>query len=381
MEPIKFIEPEFSDAPETELIEPEIVDAELAVPAGHSCQSCAAPLDPDDQFCPACGKSSSAEKPSTQDPSRKLINCKNCGSTIQTDRDRRSYRCSFCDSTYVVELEPDQTGRQNPEFVIGFAVSREQAKEKFRHWIQDNAWFRPADLKNVDLPEKISGVYLPFWSFSMLAESNWSASIGEYWYRTETYTTTENGKTVTRTRTVTETEWWPLSGNFHQYYSGHLISASPGLPQEVAAKVMPFDLPAMKRFEPYFLAGWESEEYNIDRQAALDASKKYYHACQRQNVSRFMPGDTHQSLEVSTWFSRVNSDLCLLPYHLLTYRYQDRLYRFLVNGQTGRVWGNKPFSPKRIMLVILLVIVALAAIVGGVVLFQSIFAGVQIDVR
>ena len=43
---------------------------------------------------------------------------------------------------------------------------------------------------------KLRGVYLPFWSFSTLAQSTWSAEIGEHWYRTETYSTVENGRTV-----------------------------------------------------------------------------------------------------------------------------------------------------------------------------------------
>jgi len=36
----------------------------------------------------------------------------------------------------------------------------------------------------------------------------------------------------------------------------------------------------------------------------------------------------------------------------LTYRYQDRLYRFVVNGQTGKVAGNKPVSWRRILVAI-----------------------------
>ena len=99
---------------------------------------------------------------------RKFINCKSCGSTIATDPETRSYRCGFCDSTYVVELEPAKTGRQNPEFVIGFAVSTEQAREKFHHWIKDNSWFRPRDLKNVRLPETVSNGVIDFSSIEEL---------------------------------------------------------------------------------------------------------------------------------------------------------------------------------------------------------------------
>ena len=79
----------------------------------------------------------------------------------------------------------------------------------------------------------------------------------------------EDGKPVTHTRTVTETEWWPLSGQHHNYYSGYLVSGSRGLPQGYAERIKPFRLEALKRYQPYFLAGWLSEEYSVERDAAL----------------------------------------------------------------------------------------------------------------
>jgi hypothetical protein len=69
---------------------------------------------------------------------------------------------------------------------------------------------------------------------------------------------------------------------------------------------------------------------------------------------------------VETSFSRINSDLCLLPVYVLSYRYQNKLYRFLVNGQTGKCSGEKPWSWGRIgsligavLLLILIVVLIL----------------------
>jgi hypothetical protein len=215
--------------------------------------------------------------------------------------------------------------------------------------------------------EKLKGVYLPFWSFSMLAHSRWSAQIGEYWYRTETYTTTENGKTVTKTRTVRETEWWSLSGNHHRYYSHYLVSGSRGLSQQEADRVKPFHLAALKRYEPYYLAGWLSEEYSVERDHALGVCQQEFYQREHQNVAAFLPGDTQRGLRVDTHFSDINSDLILLPIYLLSYRYRDKLYRFMVNGQTGKASGDKPLSWLKIgiAVVVALVIVGVAAAVIG----------------
>ena len=118
---------------------------ENAVPAirAGACECCGAPLEPSDRFCGACG----GEQPGAAEPpvetERKRFTCKNCGADVSLEADQRSYVCAFCGSTYVVEFSPDETGRQEPEFVIGFAVTLDEARERFRKWLADTGWFPP----------------------------------------------------------------------------------------------------------------------------------------------------------------------------------------------------------------------------------------------
>jgi hypothetical protein len=368
-------------------IKVEFIDPHAAAPSGSPCPSCGCPVEAADKFCPACGTSNAAFAPSRQASkprsmvqaevqaeiaaASKQFRCEQCGAEVIVDPQQRSYACPFCDSTYVVEFTRDETGRDQPEFIIGFAVTPEQAREKFRQWIRSNRWFNPGDLSTGVVEDKQRGVYLPFWSFPMLAESNWSAQIGQHWQRTEHYTTMENGKLVTKTRTVTETEWWPLSGQHHRFYSGYLVTGSKGLPQQEALRIMPFNLPALKRYEPYYLAGWICEEYSIDQPTALAMCQQEYEAQEQQNVRGFLPGDTAASLSVQTRFRNISSDLCLLPVYILSYRYQEKLYRFLVNGQTGKAAGDKPLSWQRIGIAVGCSVMLVAAIVIGMMLVAA----------
>lgn len=324
--------------------------ADTAMPKGHACLKCGSPVDEGDRFCNACGTAQVDQAQAKQGDvaATHTFECQTCGAALTVDVRERSITCPFCDSNYVVEIAAVDSSRQAPEFVIGFTITPEQALEKFRAWIQDGGWFRPGDLHQAKIEEKLRGVYIPFWSFSMLARSQWSATIGENWQRTESYTTSENGKTVTKTRTVTETEWWPLSGKHHRYYSGYLVSGSRGLPQQYAEMIKPFRTEALKRYEPYFLAGWLSEEYSVDREEALAHCKDEFQSWEKQNIKQFMPGDSSRGLVVTTEFSDINSDLILLPIYLLSYRYGDKVYRFLINGQTGKAAGDKPYSRVRI---------------------------------
>jgi hypothetical protein len=153
---------------------------------------------------------------------------------------------------------------------------------------------------------------------------------------------------TTHTRQVRETEWWPLAGRHHRYYSGYLVSGSRGLPQDQALRIQPYQLPALKRYEPYFLAGWLAEEYSVEREAALQICQAEFQRREQANIASFLPGDTSSGLAADTQFSQVNSDLCLLPIYILSYRYGEKVYRFLLNGQTGKFAGDKPVSSTRI---------------------------------
>lgn len=372
------------DAVNAEIVSDEesslaVVDRDATSPQGVPCEACGCPVEPGDRFCPACGTpqpepARDAKAAQTADsPAAAFFRCQNCGCEMSADVQQRSYICPFCDSTYVVEFSPALTDRQRPEFVIGFAMTPDQAREKFFQWIGENAWFRPSDLRAAQIVDKQKGIYLPFWSFSMLAESDWEASIGEYWYRTETYTERDSkGNLVTKTRRVRETEWWPLSGRHHRYHSGHLVSGSRGLQQQEAQRLLPFQLPALKRYQPYFVAGWLCEEYSVAREDALAICQEEFFRREQAHVAAFLPGDTHRNSNVRTQFFEVNSDLCLLPIYMLTYRYRDRLFRFLVNGQTGKVYGEKPVSWKRIwvavgggVLAVVLLVLLLSLLLAG----------------
>lgn len=360
-----------TDASSATLIEPATLEESSAIRADTSlpCSTCGAPRLCESRFCTACGVPHPSTQPTatpTNLPSTNIatsgsiatigyFHCDSCGADIDVPSDLNSLRCPFCDSTYVVKQSSQSSARRRPEFVIGFAITKQKATELFFEWLGKNSWFRPGDLKHRAVTDKQQGIYVPFWHFTLKSHSKWSARIGEYWYRTETYTVTVNGKRETRTRTVQETEWWPLSGIFRKYYSGYMVSASKGLPQREALAIQPYRLTSMMRFRPHFLAGWMLEEYSLTREEALGVAKSEFVKREKESIARFLPGDTYSSLNVFTNFEEGDTDLVLLPVHVMAYQYRGQVYRFLVNGQTGKVYGEKPWSTKRIVAAIIAV--------------------------
>lgn len=366
--------PSLQQHDDSSIIDAELVSEEGKKDVGPPCKACGSPREGSSKFCIACGAPletrdvpiiapGESGESATALPDH-AFECQNCGAQVATSVDQRSYVCPFCDSSYVTEISVSRSGRQRPEFVIGFAITVQEAQQKYYDWLGKNSWLRPGDLAKAAVAEKQKGVYVPFWHFSMFADSQWSANIGEHWYRTETYTTKDaNGKTVTRTRTITETEWFPLNGKHHRYYYGFLVPATKGISGKEASAIQPYQLTSLSRYRPYFLAGWMAEEYSIAMDDAIQETKTEFRERQEREIRRFLPGDTNSGMRVQTTFDVNGSDLILLPVHVLSYRYRDKVYRFLVNGQTGKVVGEKPWSGKRISLLVAGIVLMIVAIV------------------
>ena len=55
----------------------------------------------------------------------------------------------------------------------------------------------------------------------------------------------------------------------------------------------------------------------------------------------------------------------LLPLWIAAYRYRDKTYRFIINGRSGRVYGERPYSAIKIIAAVLLGAVAMALLLGA----------------
>jgi hypothetical protein len=67
-------------------------------------------------------------------------------------------------------------------------------------------------------------------------------------------------------------------------------------------------------------------------------------------------------MKVNVRVEGLSGQPALLPVWILAYRYRDRVFRFLINGQNGRCTGTAPTSYKKIAAVIVLSIAALLAV-------------------
>lgn len=287
--------------------------------------------------------------------------CKECGARVNVPPNEQTAACTYCASNFVVAI-PEDPSLIRPESLIAFSIEKKTASDSFRTWLK-GLWFRPSNLHKMAQLDQIIGVYVPYWTFDAAAQSQWSAERGHYYYTEEQYTENENGKQVVRTRRVQHTRWEPARGHRNDRYDDMLVCGSKGLPREHADRFATFATNKLVPYDPRYLAGWRAESYAVDLMAAWPLAEGRMRATQEQRCGGDVGGDTHRSLSVNTQLGQQTFKHVLLPVWIAAYRYNGKPFRFLVNGQTGEVVGEAPWSWVKITLAVLFVLAIVVTIV------------------
>jgi len=296
------------------------------------------------------------------------IQCRNCGARLIVEPHLRTAECPYCASTSVVEREAS-SGVIDPTFALGFVIDRERARETCVRWIRSRGPFAKNEFKRA-MPEKGRGLYMPAYLYAAVARASYRCDIGENY--TETYTTTDSkGKTVVRTRIVTE--WRELEGNTASYVQDVLVTASKGIPNALLEEVEPFDLRALLRYSPGVISGWIAEEASMSAEECTQLARNESVESIHRSLSGFMPGDLHRNLQAQVKLHDEVSELVLLPVWVFAVRHSESEppVQILINGQTGVVAGRVPRSFVKIALAVVfglalvLFLVLLFAMVAG----------------
>lgn len=295
------------------------------------------------------------------------VKCNACGASISLAPNVTSDECPYCASNIVIK-GGSTSSLLKPKSVLPFKVDKRKAAESFRNWIS-GLWFAPSDLKQKTQNEKIDGIYVPFWTYDADTFSHYTGERGTYHYRTETYTTTnDQGETETRERQVRYTVWTPTSGSVAMNFDDVLVIASNSLPIKYTEKLEPWHLKDLVPFNDKYLSGFRSESYQVDVKQGMVLAKKKMEPPIYDAARKNIGGDEQRVHNVSTSYRDLTFKHVLLPIWISSYRYGEKVYRFLINGQTGEVQGERPYSALKIALTIAAVI---AAIVVAVILFSK----------
>jgi len=299
-------------------------------------------------------------------PQAMEVSCESCGSAVLFEPPQVAGACTFCGAAIVAQPKAADP-LIAPDAVLPVKIPKQAAQAEVRQWLASR-WFAPDALKRMAQQEGIGGVYLPYWTYAADTESTYDGQRGEHYWETEYYTETDaNGNTVQRSRQVEQTRWFRASGRVSQSFRDVLVPATRAVKESRLNALEPWDLEALCPYEPAYLAGFRAHRYQVELPAGFDEAKQIMAENIEHDVRRNIGGDEQRIDHIDTEYSNTTFRHLLLPVWIGAYRFQGKVYQVAVNARTGDVQGERPYSPWKIVVLV----IAVLCVVGLIVLLAN----------
>lgn len=240
----------------------------------------------------------------------RLLQCQGCGVSFALAPETLSVTCPYCHSVYVTEAAETQE-IMPPQALIPFDTSEDDALQALRAWFKRYKFERPR-------VTPLIGVYLPAWTFDLSGPLPWSG-------------VEQKGE-----------NWVPVSGEYFLLHHDLVIPAGDKLPGKLSRIFRDFDLEQLVEYDARYLADWPAERYQIAlADASIRARGEILRRLRREPVKVVGARDV-QNLRISSRGMVIDSfKLILLPVWMAHYQVEGRRYGVVINGKTGRVFGDR----------------------------------------
>ncbi|MBX2838499.1 MAG: primosomal protein N' (replication factor Y) - superfamily II helicase [Gammaproteobacteria bacterium] len=280
-------------------------------------------------------------------PETRVISCPNCAAQFAMDAHIHAGECPFCATTVVTTTGNSKILK--PKALLPFSITQAEAKVSYKKWM-NRLWFAPSALKKYAKADaKLNGIYIPYWTYDSDTSTSYRGQRGDVYYVRQRYRTTVNGRRVTRTRQVPKIRWTPVSGRTSRHFDDVLVGATRTLPRKITDWLEPWDLENLIPYTEEYLSGFSSEVYQVELDEGFNLAQSTMDRIIKNDVANAIGGDQQRISAVKTRHSDTTFKHVLLPLWSAGFVYRDKTYRFVVNGRTGKVRGERPYSVLKIL--------------------------------
>lgn len=254
--------------------------------------------------------------------------CPSCGAEITGDDTMGSTVCPYCGNATIVKGQFE--GTLQPDYLIPFKVEKKAAIAAFEADFK-HAPFLPDAFKDKKRIAEMAGVYVPFWMFDCDCDASitYHAQMITHWSDTNyNYTKTDHFKLL-------------RSGSIG--FANIPVDGSKKADDAYMEAVEPFRYEDAVQFNPAYLSGYLADKYDVSAEESIDRANE---RVKNSTESAFVQTTSSYSSVIpehsNIRFSDGKIRYALLPVWMLNIKYMDTMYRFAINGQTGKVVGEYP---------------------------------------
>ncbi len=260
----------------------------------------------------------------------KAFCCPSCGGEIVGDANTISTHCPYCDSPTIMTKQI--SGTYKPDYIIPFKLDKNIAKKSFKEFIKRKPLL-PKIFKSRNKIEEIKGIYVPFWLFDCETNSRIK-------YKT------------TKVRTWSDSNYrYTKTSHYHVLRAGNAdfnkipVDGSIKMDDEYMEAIEPFDYNQTVDFDSAYLSGYLADKYDVDDKESISRANSRVKSSVEDILRDTVIGYTsctalHSNININKGKVRY----ALLPVWMLNTKYKDKIYTFVMNGQTGKFVGKLPID-------------------------------------
>ena len=273
--------------------------------------------------------------------------CSSCGAELVCDKNTMATECCYCGNTVMI---PSRFSNMlKPDYIIPFKKTKDEAIAALKNFYMGKVLL-PDAFTEKNRMEAIQGMYVPYWIFDSFLEIEavFNARDNFCWCEGSTTTTTTNHYECKRT------------GNMDLIRIP--VDASVKMADDVMESIEPFDYQDLLPFDSAYMAGYLADKYDVSSDKAMQRTEKANQKVEAElkdipslqkwaelNLFHDVKGFNKVDDEPvsSNMRIKIRSSYALVPVWILTTRYEDKLYTFVMNGQTGKFVGNLPIDEEK----------------------------------
>ena len=288
----------------------------------------------------------------------KEVTCKKCGAGFTLTPYSFSSNCPYCNTPAIIDFIQQIT----PKSLIPFHITQKKAQALFIKWI-GSRWFAPnAFKKYLEGDKKLTGYYLPHWTYDSNSVTSYHGLRGDIYYVTVRKTVMENGRAREIQVQEPRIRWTPVSGTIYLSFDDITIGASKTISRTILNTLEPWDTTKLLPYDKKYLSGFEAEEYTIglDNGFEFAKAKMAYHI--EQDIRYDIGGSQQQIISIQTQHNDITYKNVLLPVWTASFEWKNKIYHYAINAQSGKIVGNRPYSYVKITFLVLIIL----SFIGGI---------------
>lgn len=259
-----------------------------------------------------------------------VYSCGSCGGEVVCEPTTAAAFCPYCENPIVIKGQ--LSGTLKPDYIIPFKCERESIQTHFAKYVKGKLLLH-RDFKKECKTEEIKGMYVPFWIY----DADVNAHMRFHGERVHTWSDSEY--------TYTETSHYSIVRGGTLSFEHIPVDGSQKMPDDMMESIEPYDFNDAVPFKAPYLTGFYADKHDVDQKDTFPRANQRIEqgteAVFRDTIGAY---SSVNCVNRSIHLTNSKASYALYPVWMIHKRWKEKLYTFVMNGQTGKIAGNLPMN-------------------------------------